>query len=59
MIEAYAKKKCKVLFGGSCNVHNIPKYAENKEIDGFIMSNACLDAKQFVRILCGNRKKEN
>ena len=58
MIEVYAKKKCKVLFGGSCNVHNIPKYAENDEIEGFVMSNACLDAKQFIRILCGNRKRE-
>lgn len=58
MIDAYAKKKCKVVFGGSCNMHNIPKYAEIEEIDGFIMSNACLDAKQFVRILCGETKKE-
>ena len=56
MIEAYSKKSFRVLFGGSCNVHNIPKYASVDGIDGFAVSRACLEAKQFARILCGDRK---
>jgi len=57
MVEVYAKIKCPIVFGGSCNIHNIPKYIETTQIDGFVMSKACLDVKNFVRILCGDRKK--
>lgn len=56
MVEAYAKKPLSVIFGGSCNVSNIPKYSDIEEIEGFAISSACLDVKQFVRILCGMKK---
>ena len=56
MVESYGKDKYKVVFGGSCNVDNTPRYANISGIDGFVLSTASLDAKQFARILCGIKK---
>lgn len=57
MVDVYSKKKkCKILYGGSCNFHNIPRYLESECVDGFVIGNACLNKKQFTRILCGERK---
>ena len=56
MVEGYGKNKLKVVFGGSCNVDNMPRYSAVPGIDGFVLSSACIDAKQFARILCGNKK---
>ena len=53
MVEAYGGDKFKIIFGGSCNVDNTPRYSNISDIDGFVVSTASLDAKQFVRILCG------
>lgn len=56
MVEAYGGNKYRIIFGGSCNVDNTPRYASIPGIDGFVLSTASLDAKQFVRILCGIKK---
>ena len=57
MIEVYGGGNYKLLFGGSCNVDNMPLYSSVAGIDGFVMSTATRDVKQFVRILCGVKKR--
>ncbi len=58
IISAYAKDEYKVLYGGSCNLQNIPLYTKIDGISGFAISKASLDIKQFVRILCGTKKSK-
>lgn len=57
MIESYGQGKYRLMFGGSCNVDNMPRYSLVQDLDGFVLSTASLDAKQFARILCGVKKK--
>ena len=57
MVESYGKGKYRLMFGGSCNVDNMPHYSQVEDIDGFVLSTASLDAEQFAHILCGVKNK--
>ena len=44
-------KKNKILYGGSVNPFNAREIAKIKQINGFIIGGASLDAKKFIDII--------
>ncbi len=44
-------KKIKILYGGSVNSKNVSKLTELKEINGFLVGGASLNAKKFIDII--------
>ncbi|WP_406617570.1 triose-phosphate isomerase [Mycoplasmopsis adleri] len=51
IIHRLTSKNVPVLYGGSVNVNNIYEFAEQPDVNGFLVGNASLDIDKFLQLI--------